>query len=746
MDPIELADYLDAVFGRLVDHRFASDVDVSDVGAPSGANVIMTSNPSEHRVYEARVFVDPPLPVDDLVAVVDRRIDVDDGSSRLLLAPTTQYVGANGPSRVTVGLPTDVLDAGDPIAQFSIMFPDQFTSPTGVVMGMSVSGDWETRTDLLSVLAPDSTLRRLHDLLGGHDDITGLLWCDDAADMFGTHRRGDTRYGMAPHFIPILSVGVDFVTLGLLWDRPETGLLDDTTLYAVSPGDNYRLDSRLSLKGWIAGHVRTELESATGERADRLGEVLDVVGKRTKSATLGFGGGVKRPKPRDLEAGEQWKPFVHGGDGVRAPAESFGKGRLTTCSNAWKGVEASRVAMDAGVAGNALHAAGTGLAQATGHQDAAAIQAIYHAMIEPLEALGRTAIADRCRALTTVVVPIMNDQPKPPDPRPPLWSVPMATASEVDRVTCDVVGIEGQGEPMTVPYSGRNVSVDVTGFAPLELESLPGAVVIDLLDSGAVAVGPDGTLASEHGKPIVGARSSDVLVVASVWEQPSDIEYRVECVIDWADDAQRYRLVQYAPLQLSWDPFGTGTSSAPLTFARAPAESSADALQQAGPLGSPDALRLDVLRSYTQMNGLVLSERAAAVLAPGLEHRPLAVEADGAELSMRYLPTTDAEIVEWEHSTFAVVAGSMTLEIVERLHGPHGLDSLQTMNAEFAQQTGPRRTACLNVAVLAEAPPVVRLFETGLLVRSDIRDAVDAAGLIGFQMGRRSDFYVTPVR
>ncbi len=742
------ADHLDCVFGRLVEHRFSGDTDVTDLDAPDGLDIIMQSSPRDHRIFAARAFVHPPMPTSELASVVERRLDAADDSSRLLLSVSTPHVGRNGPSRVTVGLPTSELDAGKPIEQLALMFPDQYTAPTGVGIGMSVSEDWNTRIDLASVLAPDSTLRGLRDLLDGPDHVTGLLWCDDAADMFGVPRRGATRFGMPPHFIPIVSVGVDFVTLGLLWDRPETGVLDDTTLYAVSPGGNYHLEAKVSLKGWIAGRIRDELERAEGERADQLGQVLDLVGKRTKSADLGFGGGVKRPKPRDLDEDELWAPFVYGGDGVRAPAASFSRDRLRLCSDGWTGLEAARRATEAGLAGNAIHAAGSGLSQAVPQHDAAAIHALYHALIGPLEALGRQAIADRCRALTTTLVPILNDQPDPPAPRPPLWSVPM----ESERTVIDVTGVEGQDEPLQVLHDGGVIAVGVRQFVPLALEALPGSVLIELLDSGAVAVGPDGEFASEHGKPIAGAQVDGSLVVASVWEEPGEISYHIECVIGWADDERRYRVVQYAPLQLAFDPFGTGSSDPSLSFAdeRAlaagewPFETSVEVLQAAGPIGSVEATRLDVLRSRSSTNGLVLSEKAAAVIAPGLEHHPLQVDIGGAAHDMRYLPTPVTANFDWRRSTFAVVSNSWPPKILERLPAGQDLGAIQAANADLAAQSGPRRAARVNVAVLLDTPPVMRVLGSSLLVRSDIRDAIDRASLVGFQMGKRSDFYLTP--
>ncbi len=750
VEPVELTWYLDELFGRLVDHRFASDIDVSDLVAPVGVNAVLLGDSKTHRVHTARVFLDPPMTATELGRMVERRVDVADGSSRLLVAVDETRLGPLGPSRVTVGLPTSVLDGDVPIEQLVVMLPDQFTSPTGVQYAVSVSEDWGASIDLRSVLPDDGVLRRLHDLLGGSDDVTGLLWCDDAADMFGTPRYGSTSFGMPPHFIPLIDVGVDGMVLGLLWDAPETGVLGDTTLFVVSPGGRFRLESKVSLKGWIAMHVRHELGHADDERSKRLEAVLELVGKRTKSAALGMGSGVKRSKPRDLGDGERWVPLVYGGDGVRAPATTFGVAPIRFCADGRAGLAASRDALAAAAPGSALHAAASGFTQAVAQPDAAAMQALYHAMIEPLERLGRGVIADRCRAITNTVVPIVCDQPTPPESPPPVWSVPMPG----ERTAFDVHGDEHQKGPLRVELAADVVTVDVDRLAPLEATDLPTPVLVAVLDSGAVAVSQEGRFASEHGRRIFGARSGEHYVVVSVEDQPPAMRFSVEAVVPWSDDGTRSDVVQYVPFQVSWDPLDVGSVDAQLLFRTRvgrrggswPLETSIDALRAAGPRAGPDAHRIDVLHADATIHGIVVSERAASLLADGVEHYPLVLDAPGGSLDFRYVPLPVSSDFDWDRSTFVVVAGNSSKPtIVERLGGSPDIDALRAMNTESAMADGPNLVARPNVIVLGDAPPIMRLFGPGIVVRSDIRDAANAAGLVGPQMGHRSGFYVVPI-
>ena len=713
-----VVDYLHDVVDRLVRHRYATSTDVDTIESPAGVGLVLRGDRATGRIVSGAISFEPLFTWGDLEPWVERTVERADGICWLLLREPEPRVSSSLPSRVTVILPARPEAASDPVPGALLAVPDSFTSPTGLVPGMAVEGT--AALDVAALVAGGGPFAAIVAAIGTDDpirdrDVSGLRWCDGPAQRLDGFVYESEWFGLPPTFVPILSVGVDGLTLGFLWDRADREPIDDSTLYLVAPGDGFRLQDRVPFGGWVAGELARRRDDAEVD-ASLVDAIRTAIGA-PRAVGDEFRHGIKRPKPRDLADDERWLT-VPNGDGVRVPADSVAATHPRSFADPAQALEWAAVASTDGRPGSAIWAAYRALVDAAEHCDAFSMHAAYRAMIEPLERLDRAPIAARCRAFTETAVPIVCEPPAAPPAPAPVWLEPVATRHEAPGA---VVAVDGP-DVVTLDVDGRSIDLHRDRLGPVDVADLPAATLLGLLDTGAFSVSPEGRIADRSHRPVVGARHHDSFVALIEHEQPGLHVWRLEAVVPWLDNAERLRPVRYAPITVVPDTYTAELERRLLTIegmpelytAKPPFEFvDADFSGATATMGEA-ALHADVVTSTgpygTSLHGLVMTDRCARIVLgsdpstlPGVP-----VRVGGETVTRRYLNTPVVDPVDARRSTF-VVKDLDTGAVVEHLGAGVFADPAEMQQTKRSDRYRYPRVLDAHVRVLTDTPRLMRL-------------------------------------
>ncbi len=706
------------------------------------------------RMVDGQITFDDPLSPEEFAGNVERSVERRDGSVRHLLRPPAMRRQPDAPpSRVTIEARSSV--QADAVSQATFVLPDIHSSPNGIVIGMVLDGDVIRPIDLAAHTPAGGPFQKI---LAVTDAVetpiadrkygwTGALWCDDAAAAIGGAPHTSIWFGMPPHFIPIVAVGVDGMTDGFFWDLPEAEPVDDRQLYRISPGSRFAPEAKRPFARSVTHEMLGAIESKRTDSAAITAIVSALGTAKSKPVDEKWPGEIKRSKPKGLGEGEAWLPVLNG-DAVRVPKPTVAPDQPRYLDDPWSEFDAARAMLDRGYPGSALWIAYSALARFAKRQEALGIHFGYHAMIEPLERLGRDVIADRCRQILGETAPLMHDPPQPVQPAPtvvasPVWMVPFPT----NRPDTGVTSTLEPGQTLDLQIDGAVQRIAIEQFVPPRFADLPATTVVSLLDTGAVAVSPDDALVSEHGKPTLVARSGDALVVVSVWEQPAVTGISLETVVRWVDEPRRLQPVRYVPFTPN-GALGRADDEHLVKFGRVPPEiadaawpfvvSTARFDASGGRLGS-SAGDLDVLTTETmpQIHGIVVSERAAEILtgrdAATQPEVPIAFA--GGTITRRYVNVPVLPEYDWGSCACVMTSDGDSSAVVRHL----GVGAIE----DAAQWRGSHDVVNdawvePHVGVLESAPRIMRQMMGPILVRLDVRDELIAAGVTGCDLGDRA--------